>query len=250
MPHDGPRTHRTALALPTVSAGARAGGASRTRTSLSEGGTLPGATPRVNSDGSCAAPRRESRPSSGRAVSGHAGTGYTAVQPYTPEATRGPRHGRTTPFILGATAAGLVYLFDPDNGRGRRARIADQMTSKLRGATHEVNAKLDDVHNRAFGAVAEALPDEKPESDAALVQKVKSEVIGREPWGSQTIDVEAVDGVVTLRGQLDTSQQIEDLCDAVSGVTGVKDVTDLLHLPGQPAKDAAADTGRGASPHP
>ena len=52
--------------------------------------------------------------------------------------------------------AGLAYLFDPDQGRKRRALIRDKAVS----ATHSVNETLEGkarhLSNRARGLVAEA----------------------------------------------------------------------------------------------
>jgi osmotically-inducible protein OsmY len=153
---------------------------------------------------------------------------------------------RTTMFLLGAaTGAGIVYLFHPDCGRTRRRRIVDQAQDKAlstaRTVTDEVNAGLDHARNTMMGAVAEALPDERPENDQALVSKVRSEVLGGATWSAYTINVDACDGVVTLRGQVDRSEQISELEDDVRGVTGVEEVENHLHVPGvEPPNTAAA----------
>jgi osmotically-inducible protein OsmY len=44
--------------------------------------------------------------------------------------------------------------------------------------------------------------------------------------------VNAEDGVVVLRGEADTLEMIEDLASKAHDVQGVRDVENLLHLPG------------------
>jgi len=45
------------------------------------------------------------------------------------------------------------------------------------------------------------------------------------------VNVDAVDGVVTLRGQLDDQDAIRDVEAAVGKVKGVRRVENLLHTP-------------------
>ena len=49
--------------------------------------------------------------------------------------------------------AALMYLFDPDRGRGRRARLGDQLTSKVNHLGEAVGSKARDLRNRAQGAM-------------------------------------------------------------------------------------------------
>jgi hypothetical protein len=61
-------------------------------------------------------------------------------------------------FLLGGMAAGaaLMYLFDPDRGRGRRARLSDQTASKLNRFGDRAGARARDLRNRAQGLMHEA----------------------------------------------------------------------------------------------
>lgn len=56
-------------------------------------------------------------------------------------------------FGLGAA---VMYLFDPDRGRGRRARLGDQMASKANKFGDAVEGKTKDLRNRAQGLLHEA----------------------------------------------------------------------------------------------
>jgi osmotically-inducible protein OsmY len=52
--------------------------------------------------------------------------------------------------------------------------------------------------------------------------------------------VQALAGVVELRGQIDDPAVIEDLERRARNVTGVRDVRNLLHLPGQTPQNLTA----------
>jgi hypothetical protein len=61
-------------------------------------------------------------------------------------------------LLLGGMAAGatLMYLFDPERGRGRRARISDQAASKINRFGDRAGARARDLRNRAQGLMHEA----------------------------------------------------------------------------------------------
>jgi osmotically-inducible protein OsmY len=50
------------------------------------------------------------------------------------------------------------------------------------------------------------------------------------------INVNVQDGVVQLRGEVPRPEMIEDLVGKARSVQGVRDVENLLHLPGTPAQ--------------
>ncbi len=78
-----------------------------------------------------------------------------------------------------------------------------------------------------------------PENDHVLVDKVRSEVFGRRHDVATHVSVDAANGVVTLRGELDDPGAITELELAVRQVNGVEDVINLLHRPGEPAANKA-----------
>jgi osmotically-inducible protein OsmY len=138
---------------------------------------------------------------------------------------------------LGAAAA---YFFDPEHGPARRTKAQDMLGGKVRQTTNrfeqQIEGKTQWLEDRAEGLAAERQgPATMPESDRVLVDKVRSECLGGEQWAPYTINVNAVDGVVTLRGQLDRPDQIRELRAAVAKVAGVRDVESFLHLPNTPA---------------
>jgi hypothetical protein len=60
-------------------------------------------------------------------------------------------------LIVGSVGAGalLMYLFDPDRGRGRRSRLTDQLTSKANRLGKAAGSKAQDLRNRAQGVMHE-----------------------------------------------------------------------------------------------
>jgi osmotically-inducible protein OsmY len=64
---------------------------------------------------------------------------------------------------------------------------------------------------------------------------VESEIFRDADAPKGSVDVNAEDGVIYLRGEVDDEQTIERLVGAARGVEGVRDVRSLLHTPGTPA---------------
>lgn len=71
----------------------------------------------------------------------------------------------------------------------------------------------------------------KAYDDATLAQKVQSEVFRPEDAPKGSVDVNVVEGVVQLRGEVQRPELIEELVGRVRRVQGVKDVESFLHLP-------------------
>lgn len=140
------------------------------------------------------------------------------------------------PMLWASAGAVAAYLCDPERGRSRRVALKDQAAARVRDARRQLDTKVSYVRTTAEGKVEKLRHAEhgQPPNDAALVDKVRSEVLGREPFGGQDILVDACDGVVTLRGELYQSLA-RKLEKAVRGVSGVTDVENLLHEPGTPA---------------
>jgi hypothetical protein len=60
-------------------------------------------------------------------------------------------------WLLTGLSAGalLMYLFDPDGGRGRRAKLADQLSSKVNDLGEVAQGRAKDLGNRAKGVMHE-----------------------------------------------------------------------------------------------
>jgi osmotically-inducible protein OsmY len=71
--------------------------------------------------------------------------------------------------------------------------------------------------------------------DVTLTHKVESELFRAEDAPKDRISVNTADGVVQLRGEVDSPELIETLVNRARSVQGVKDVENLLHTPGTEA---------------
>ena len=77
--------------------------------------------------------------------------------------------------------------------------------------------------------------EEKEYDDKTLARKVETEIFRDADAPKGQVDVLAVNGVVTLRGELEDEEMIKELEAKTRKVSGVKDVENLLHTPGTPA---------------
>jgi osmotically-inducible protein OsmY len=137
--------------------------------------------------------------------------------------------------LAGAIGAALAYLFDPDNGRRRRkvaidrtGRLLRRSASRARGAAVQAgNLKQKATHLKE---------QEKPQpDDVTLARKVETEIFREAGVPKGQINVNAEDGVVYLRGQVEQPDLIKDLEEKTRKVQGVLGVENLLHAPGQEA---------------
>lgn len=129
---------------------------------------------------------------------------------------------------------------------GRGAAVQDQTSSAGEDAKdQESNVPGSTV--AATGAADQQAGNHQPDNpnpdDNTLRDRVETELFRRAwvPKGNFNIDV--VDGVVELRGQLKHQTDIDTLIKDARAVPHVKDVRSFLHLPGTPApnKESAID---------
>jgi len=180
-----------------------------------------------------------------------------SVVRHTPEAVRYAPHAPHAPQVqiedatskwlwiaLGALAGASLMLFlAPSNGRRSRALVKDKLKSaggnaaKLR---HEAARRAADLRNRAEGKLHEARSsnDEDFADDNTIADRVRTALGENELTRNlERLNVDCVDGIVTLRGPMvdeELRAQIETL---VGGVKGVREVRSHLLL-----SDAPEDT--------
>jgi hypothetical protein len=75
----------------------------------------------------------------------------------------------------------------------------------------------------------------EPLDDITLAHKVESELFRRADMPKGQIAINAEDGVVFLRGQVERQEDITRVVTAAQQLDGVRGVENLLHLPGTPA---------------
>ena len=150
-------------------------------------------------------------------------------------------------FLTGtALGAGLAYFFDPHSGTRRRSMLQDQAASKARGGAGSLVGTARDVGAKAGGAVTSARSDETvPVNDQALAEKVKSEVLGDPEVPKDRINIDVSDGIVALRGEVEDRELMQTLDAKARSVTGVREVQNLLHLPGEPPPNLSPVPGSG-----
>jgi len=66
-------------------------------------------------------------------------------------------------------------------------------------------------------------------NDPALARKVESEIFSGDDVPKDSINVNAENGVVYLRGEAGSQEQVEQLGKAARAVGGVREVKNLLH---------------------
>ena len=81
-------------------------------------------------------------------------------------------------------------------------------------------------------------------TDQALARKVESIIFRDKKAQKGKIDVNAADGVVSLRGEAKTPDLIKELERRTREIPEVQDVENLLHLPKTPAPTRADSPGR------
>ena len=145
-------------------------------------------------------------------------------------------------FLFGTAAgAALAYFLDPDRGRGRRTKAADMMSARVRRGAREVERRgryVEGVMSGVQHRVEHPGIEQPFVDDRTLKDRVESMVFGPDfPKGDVVIDV--VDGTVTIRGQLNRPDEIKALEAKVAAIPGVLGVQNLLHVPGQTAKNKA-----------
>jgi osmotically-inducible protein OsmY len=141
-------------------------------------------------------------------------------------------------FLIGLGAGALLALFaDPASGKRRRAMARDKAGAYRRRSSRQVAAGGRSVRSgiqARKAQLAHRTPVERDYDDATLTDHVRSE-LGRDPLAHQGILVNAQRGVIQLRGQVGSEDDIEELVKRTEEINGVRAVENLLHIPGTPA---------------
>ena len=140
--------------------------------------------------------------------------------------------------LVGLGAA-LTYFFDPQEGRRRRATTGDRIAAFFRRRVRQ-GEQLGKAASAQAGAVAAKAThlkeEEKPQpDDVTLTRKVETEIFRDADVPKGQINVNAENGKIFLRGEVEKPELIKDLEKRARKVQGVQDVENLLHLPGTEA---------------
>jgi BON domain len=150
----------------------------------------------------------------------------------------------TRPLILGGMlGATLEYLWDPDKGRSRRAVTRDQLRSSVRRGLWHIRRQMHYLEGPTFGAIEETLhlhePDNPRPDDATLRDRVESKLFRDGSVLKEDININVAVGVVELRGQVDSHDDIVATENKVRAIEGVHAIHNYLHLPQTPAPNKA-----------
>jgi len=131
-------------------------------------------------------------------------------------------------FLLGL---GVMWLFDPDNGRRRRARVRDKLVRARHVATDRAIGIEREAVNRGRGVVARSVAKVRAQtpSDEVLVERVRAK-LGHVCTTSSAIEVVARGGgCVELRGPI-LERDHDRVISEIREVHGVTDVDDDLEI--------------------
>ncbi len=125
-------------------------------------------------------------------------------------------------ITLVGLGAALKYFLDRSSGAARRAQARDWVQGFLR--------------QRGVLGRSEAALSTDDLDDTTLAHKVETEIFRDLEVPKGQINVNAEDGVVILRGEVERPELIKDLEEMTRKVKGVKGVENLLHVPGVEAE--------------
>ena len=138
-----------------------------------------------------------------------------------------------------ALGAALFYFLDPQNGRRRRALAKDRVPAFFRGKARHAERLGRSAQAQAYGVTQKVKhrkeEDKSQPDDVTLAHKVETEIFRDAEVPKGQINVNAENGVVVLRGEVEQSELIRDLEQKTRKVQGVREVENLLHTPGTPA---------------
>jgi hypothetical protein len=142
--------------------------------------------------------------------------------------------GKHFRFLKGLlVGGGVVYFFDPQLGRGRRAKAREQMISMRRQLLNQAEKKVKYEAGKLEGEVYERIAPESAPDGSVLKDKVQSTVLGQERFHDLPVNLEAREHDIVVRGEVPDDATKSELEAAIRSVVGVAHVDMETHLPGQ-----------------
>jgi BON domain len=132
-------------------------------------------------------------------------------------------------IVLGAA---LSYFFDPDNGKRRRKSTIDRLAAVFRRHGGRMVGRTVSRGHALKQKATHRREEPKPQpDDVTLARKVETEIFREPDVPKGKINVNAENGKIVLRGEVDSAEMIDELVSKASKVQGVQDVESLLHTP-------------------
>lgn len=150
-------------------------------------------------------------------------------------------------ILAGLLGGGVVALLVSPLGARARARVrrawggddGPGATGIIQTARQTARRGADRAAGRARQGLRQVLlrpaEDRAEPDDVTLVDRVESEIFHDPAVPKGRMNINAEQGRVVLRGEVDQPEQISAVEAAVRTVPGVRDVENLLHLPDTPA---------------
>jgi hypothetical protein len=151
-----------------------------------------------------------------------------------------------------ALGALLQYFLDRTAGRRRRNTARDRAMSRMRRGERRAAMRARRAESHALGIArrrvnAARRGQREPLDDVTLAHKVESELYRRARVPKGQISINAEDGLVFLRGVIDRQEDIERIGAAARQIAGVREVENMIHLPGTPAPASRPKSERARS---
>jgi osmotically-inducible protein OsmY len=144
-----------------------------------------------------------------------------------------------------AAGAAVMFYFDPEAGRRRRAMMRDKLTSTSREAAEAAQATARRVTDRARGLVHEGTSrldgSALPRSDEQLRERIRSR-LGHLSSHPGAIEVVVEQGRVRLEGPI-LAREVERVVDEIRRMPGVESVDNQLSVHEQPGNIPALQGG-------
>jgi hypothetical protein len=164
------------------------------------------------------------------------------------------------PLVMAAAAATcgmalgalLEYFLDPNAGRRRRHTAQDRAMSRVRRGERRAATRARRAESHALGIARRTVSaarrgQREALDDVTLARKVESELYRRARVPKGQISINAEDGFVFLRGVMERQEEIERIEVATRQIAGVREVENLIHLPGTPAPASRPKSERARS---
>jgi osmotically-inducible protein OsmY len=116
-----------------------------------------------------------------------------------------------------------------------KGEVADDPKSEdVASAPQERPSNVRDMPRERMKGYLADIREDRPMDDATIASLVRTRVLGRPDLDTGSLDVEVVQGVAFLRGDLKDKRQIDEVVDLTGAVPGVQEVQNLIHLPESP----------------
>ena len=136
-----------------------------------------------------------------------------------------------TAFLAGAGAA---FFLDPEAGRRRRHIARDRSLKALRRLQRLAvkKVKLVGGHTRGLVAIGRraATSQAVAVDDETVAQRIRSDALRDVGLSTKDVDVRVEDGFATLRGSVNSIDDVDRLVTRVRKVSGVREVSAALRV--------------------